>query len=256
MRIADVKTFVVDNPPPHYGGRYWVFVKLTTDSGVVGYGEAYSVPFHPHVVARMIEDVAERCVIGHDPFKIERLWRVVYSSGYTQRSGPALMGVLSGIEMACWDIIGKALEQPIYNLMWGKVHETLRSYTYLYPSEDPDELVAKDFHGDPDAAPARLQQYMDMGFTAVGYDPVMPMGSFDPRQLSLQDLEKAEKMTRTMREVAGSQCDLLNKPIRWEEGYVAVPDEPGLGFELNEALCDAKPYTGDDVFPPMATQPL
>jgi galactonate dehydratase len=69
MKISDVKTYVVGNPPPHHGGRYFVFLKLTTDGGVEGFGEAYSVPFHPHTVARMIEDVCERCVIGADPFK-------------------------------------------------------------------------------------------------------------------------------------------------------------------------------------------
>ena len=60
MKITDVKTFVVGNPPPHFGGLYWVFVKLTTDHGVDGYGEVYSVPFHPDVVAQMIADVGER----------------------------------------------------------------------------------------------------------------------------------------------------------------------------------------------------
>ena len=51
MKIIDARTFVVANPPPSFGGRYWVFLKLVTDSGVVGYGEAYSLPFHPGVVA-------------------------------------------------------------------------------------------------------------------------------------------------------------------------------------------------------------
>ncbi len=76
MKIVDVKTYSVANPPPHYGGRYWVFLKLTTDTGIEGYGEAYAVPFHPKVVVRMIEDVCERYVLGSDPFKIERLWRI------------------------------------------------------------------------------------------------------------------------------------------------------------------------------------
>ena len=63
MKITDAKTYVVGNPPPHFGGLYWVFVKLTTDSGIAGFGEVYSVPFHPDVVAHMIEDVCERHVI-------------------------------------------------------------------------------------------------------------------------------------------------------------------------------------------------
>ena len=85
----------------------------------------------------MIEDVCARYVVGADPFKIERLWRIVYSSGYTQRPDTSLMGILSGIEMACWDIVGKELGKPVYELLGGRVHERLRSYTYLYP-EDGD----------------------------------------------------------------------------------------------------------------------
>jgi 2-dehydro-3-deoxyphosphogalactonate aldolase len=205
MRIADVKTYVVENPPPHYGGRYWVFVKLTTDSGVDGYGEAYSVPFHPDVVVRMVEDVGERCVIGHDPFKIERLWRIVYSSGYTQRSGPALMGVLSGIEMACWDIIGKELDRPVYELLGGQVHERLRSYTYLYPKESD----AADVYHDADLAAERAAEYVEQGFTAVKFDPVGPYSAFDPRQLSLEALDRAEQFVRKIREAVGGRSDLL-----------------------------------------------
>ena len=128
MKITDVKTYVVENPPPHYGGPYWVFIKLTTDHRVEGFGEAYCVPFRPQIVALMIEDVCERYVIGSDPFKIERLWRIIYSSGYTQHPDLSLVGVLSAIEMACWDIVGKELDKPIYELLGGQVHEKLRSY--------------------------------------------------------------------------------------------------------------------------------
>jgi len=107
MKLKDIRTFVVGNPPPHYGGRYFVFLKLITDQGVEGVGEAYCVPFHPHIVAKMMEDVFERFVCGEDPHNIEKIWRRVYSSGYTQHPDLALMGVLSALEMACWDIVGK-----------------------------------------------------------------------------------------------------------------------------------------------------
>ncbi len=73
MKITGFKTFVAGNPPPSFGGRYFIFVKLTADDGTTGIGEVYSVPFNPHVDARMIEDVCERLVVGHDPFKIEHL---------------------------------------------------------------------------------------------------------------------------------------------------------------------------------------
>jgi galactonate dehydratase len=205
MKIADVKTFVVGNPPPHFGGRYFIFLKLVTDGGVEGVGEVYSIPFHPDVGARMIEDVCARHVLGADPFKIERLWRIVYSSGYTQRPDTSLLGVLSGIEMACWDIVGKELNRPVYELLGGQVHERLRSYTYLYP-KDSDEA---DVYRDPDLAALRASEYALQGFTAVKFDPVGPYSAFDPRQLSLEALDLAERFVRTLRAAVGGRCDLL-----------------------------------------------
>ena len=205
MKITDVETYVVGTPPPHEGGLYWVFLKLTTDSGIAGFGEAYSVPFHPRVVAQMIEDVCARQVIGTDPFKIERLWRIVYSSGYTQRPDTSLIGVLSAVEMACWDIIGKELNKPVYELLGGQVHERLRSYTYLYPDSADDTRV----YTDPDAAAQKAADCVAQGFTAVKFDPVGPYTAFDPRQLSLEALEHAERFTAKLREAVGGACDLL-----------------------------------------------
>jgi 2-dehydro-3-deoxyphosphogalactonate aldolase len=205
MILQELKTFVVENPPPHFGGRYWIFIKLTTDSSIEGIGEVYSVPFHPHIVERMIEDVFERCVMGTDPFQIERLWRIVYSSGYTQHSDLAVMGILSAIEMACWDIIGKELNKPVYDLLGGRVHEKLRSYTYLYPREsDPTDV-----YRDPDLAAERAAQYAQLGFTAVKFDPVGPYSAFDPRQLNLEALERSEQFVKKIRDAVGSRCDML-----------------------------------------------
>ena len=214
MKIADLKTYVVENPPPHHGGPYWVFLKLTTDTGIEGFGEVYGVPFGPHRVTQLIEDIAERYLEGHDPFKIETLWRNVYSSGYSLHPDHTLVAVLSGLEIACWDIVGKALDQPVYNLLGGQVHEKLRSYTYLYPpspeeSDEDDALAVGNIFGDPVRAPKRAAQYMDMGFTAVKFDPVMPMGAFDPRQLSLEALSNAELVTRNIRDAVGDRVDLL-----------------------------------------------
>jgi 2-dehydro-3-deoxyphosphogalactonate aldolase len=205
MEIADLKVFVVGNPPPGFGGRYFIFLKLVTDAGVEGIGEVYSVPFHPRVVERMIGDVFERHVLGCDPFKIERLWRVVYSSGYTQRPDTSLVGILSGIEMACWDIVGKELGKPVYELLGGRVHERLRSYTYLYPRDGDDRAV----YEDAEMAAERAVEYMDLGFTAVKFDPVGPYGAFDPRQLSPQTLDRTERFVRTLRTAVGPGCDLL-----------------------------------------------
>ena len=207
MKIADIKTYVVGNPPPHHGGSNWVFLKLVTDDGIEGFGEAYAVPFHPHTVVKMIEDIGQRYVIDSDPFKTERLWRIIYSSGYTQHPDLTLVAVLSGIEMACWDIVGKALNQPVYNLLGGQVHEKLRSYTYIYPA--PEDTERRTVFNDPERAPKRAAEYVKQGFTAVKFDPVMPMSAFDPRQLSLEVLDNGELVVKNVREAVGNKCDLL-----------------------------------------------
>jgi galactonate dehydratase len=207
MKIADVKTYVVGNQVPYKGGVNWVFLKLVTDDGVEGFGEAYGVPFHPHAAAQLIEDVGERFIIDSDPFKIERLWRTLYSSGYSQHPDLTMMGVISAFEMACWDIVGKALNQPIYNLLGGQVHEKIRSYTYLYP--DPDDTVRGTVFTDPERAPIRAAEYVKQGFTAVKFDPVEPMMPSTPVQLSLEALHTAEMVVKNVREAVGDRCDIL-----------------------------------------------
>ncbi|TLY70745.1 MAG: mandelate racemase/muconate lactonizing enzyme family protein, partial [Gammaproteobacteria bacterium] len=185
MRLTDIRTFIAGNPAPGVGGRYFVFVKLTTDGNVHGVGEAYCVPFHPEVVTRMLTDVFERYLAGEDPHHIERMWRRVYSAGYTQHPDLSLMAVLSALEMACWDIIGKEANQPVYNLLGGRVHERLRSYTYIYAR--PGDR--SDVYQDPDLAAERAAEYLAQGFTALKFDPAGPYSAFDGRQLSLAALD-------------------------------------------------------------------
>jgi galactonate dehydratase len=205
MKLTDIETFVVGNPPPHFGGRYFVFVKLTTDTGVSGIGEAYCVPFEPHLVAKLIEDVFARYAAGNDPHDIESLWRRVYSSGFTQHPDLTLMGVLSAIEMACWDIIGKEANKPVYKLLGGQVHERLRAYTYIYPR--PGD--ATDVYRDPDLAAERAAEYLGQGFTALKFDPAGPYSAFDGRQLSLEALDLSERFAKQLREAVGNKADLL-----------------------------------------------
>ena len=205
MKLRDIRTFVVGNPPPHNGGRYFVFAKLTTADGVEGIGEAYGVPFDPHHVARLIEDVFARYLEGEDPHDIERIWRRVYSSGYSQHPDLTLMGVLSALEMACWDIIGKAAGQPVYKLLGGRVHERLRTYTYIYAR--PGDRT--DVYQDPDLAAERAAEYLAQGFTALKFDPLGPYSAFDGRQPSLAALDRCERFMKQLRAAVGSKADLL-----------------------------------------------
>jgi len=205
MKITDVKTFVVGNPPPGFGGRYFVFIKLVTDAGIEGLGEVYNLPYHPKVVEHMVRDVVERCVVGKDPYDIERIWRSVYGSGFIHRPDISTMGILSAIEMACWDIVGKDVNKPVYKLLGGQVHEKLRSYTYIYPKEGDKTNV----YADPVLAAERAAEYLAMGFTALKFDPAGPYTVYDGRQLSLTELDRSETFCRLLREAVGNQADLL-----------------------------------------------
>ena len=205
MKLKDIKTFVVGNPPPHFGGRYFVFVKLTTDGGVSGIGEAYCLPFHPDIVAKMLEDVFGRYMLGEDPHDIEKMWRRIYSAGFTQHPDLSLMGVLSALEMACWDIVGKEANQPVYKLLGGQVHEKLRSYTYIYPRPGDKTNV----YADPDLSAIRAAEYVKQGFTALKFDPAGPYTAFDGRQLNLEALALSERFCRQLREAVGTKADLL-----------------------------------------------
>lgn len=205
MKIVSAKTFVVGTPAPHDGGAFWVFVKLTTDSGVEGIGEVYAVPFHPAVVEKMIDDVVDRYVIGTSPFDIEALWRRAYSAGFTQRPDVSMMAILSGIETACWDIMGKETNQPVYNLLGGKVRDRVRTYTYIYPAPGADNSV----YSNADISCERAASYIKDGFTALKFDPVGPYSAFDPRQLSLEMLDFTEKFVKQLREAVGNKVDLL-----------------------------------------------
>ncbi len=209
MKVVDIETFVVGNPPPRFGGRYFIFLKLTTDSGITGVGEVYVATFSPHLVARMIEDVAERHVIGHDPFGIETMWRRMYGRGYALRPDLTLGGVMSGLEMACWDIIGKETGKPVYELLGGRVHDKLRSYTYLYPPTELDAYADHPVYADPDAAAEKAVMEMERGFTAVKFDPAGPYGVFDGRQPTLEALDRSERMVRAVREAVGTRVDIL-----------------------------------------------
>lgn len=214
MKIVDFRPYVIQTPRPHRGGRYWIIVKLRTDNSIEGIGEAYKVPFHPLTVAKMIGDVCETYVVGKDPFQIESLWRsIYYGEGYEshdhhQHPDHTVLGILSAIEMACWDIIGKALDQPVYNLLGGKYNERLRSYTYLWPA--PGDTSRKSPHTDAEAASRSAAAHVAEGFTALKFDPLIDvMGKEDPREPPLDRLENAESVVRAVRETVGSKADIL-----------------------------------------------
>lgn len=205
MKIISLETHVVAVPPPHIGGMYWLFVTLRTDCGIEGVGEVYAATFGPQVMVPVIEDVFARYLLEQDPHHIERFFRRAYSSGFTQRPDLTMMGVVSGLEMACWDIIGKAASKPVHELLGGLVNERLRTYTYLYPKNARGEYD----YDDPDLAAECAVAYRDQGFTALKFDPAGPYTAFSGHQLSLEVMDRCETFCRKIRGAVGNRCDLL-----------------------------------------------
>jgi len=183
-----------------------VFVKLVTDTGAVGWGEIYSPPFRPDTIAALVADVFERCVVGTDPFRIEERTRLLYSLGFTQRPDLTVGGIISGFDIASWDIVGKETGRNITDLIGGSVRDRLRGYTYLYP-DNAD--LAESVYDDPTVAAARAVEYVERGHTAIKFDPAGPYRTIGPRQPTLQELDRSEAFVGQVREAVGPRVDLL-----------------------------------------------
>lgn len=206
MRLQDLELFIVAPPAPGWGGRYWIFPKLTTACGITGYGECYAATVGPKAMQAVIEDVFTRHMQGENPENIERMFRRAYSAGFTQRPDPTVMGAFSGLEIACWDILGKARGRPVHALLGGRVHDRIRSYTYLYP--EPGRESAG-FWVDPDANAEAALRFVTMGFTAVKFDPAGPYTIHGGHQPSMSDITRSVAFCRAIRDAVGDRADLL-----------------------------------------------
>src|SRR5262245_8614829 len=127
LRITDLKTFLVDTQ----SDENFVFVKIYTNQGIVGLGEATMTGKEATVEQAILEH--KRYLVGKDPTDIEFLWQAMYR-GPRYRGGPVLMSAMSGVEIAQWDILGQALGQPIWKLLGGKARDKVRIYPHAeYP---------------------------------------------------------------------------------------------------------------------------
>ncbi|MFY8331722.1 galactonate dehydratase [Vagococcus carniphilus] len=129
----------------------WIFVKVSTDEGIDGWGEMISGTKTETVVAGAYE-IGNRFLIGQNPFEIERLFQEMHRSFF--RGGPINGTIVSGFEMALWDIKGKALNVPIYELLGGAARDKIKVYSWI-GGDRPDDVVAQ------------AQDRFDRGFTAI-----------------------------------------------------------------------------------------
>ena len=206
MKLQDLDTIITSPPAPGWGGRYWSLVKLTTDTGIVGWGECYASSVGPAAMEHVIRDVFERHMQEQNPEDIELMFRRAYSSGFTQRPDLTVMGAFSGLEIACWDILGKDRDRPVYALLGGKMNDSVRAYTYLYPLPHHD-LTA--FWSSPEMAAEAAADCVARGYTAVKFDPAGPYTLRGGHMPAMSDISQSVAFCKAIREAVGDKADLL-----------------------------------------------
>ncbi len=187
MKITDIRTFVVDCFRTN-----WIFVKVYTDEGVDGVGEG-TLEYKEKAFQGAVEHIRD-AVTGLDPRNIEKLWHDTYRDAYW-RGGPVLMSALSAVDIALWDILGKSLGVPVYQLLGGKVRDKARIYVngWFAGAREPEQFAEK--------AKIAVQR----GVTAMKWDPF----GKSYLQISHADLDRALRCVDAVRQAAGPGVDLL-----------------------------------------------
>ena len=206
MKLHDLDIIITAPPAPGWGGRYWILVKVTTDTGITGWGESYASSIGPEAMRAVITDVFNRHMAGENPENIELMFRRAYSSGFTQRPDLTVMGAWSGLEIACWDILGKDRDRPVHALIGGRLNDRIRAYTYLYPQENH---TLPDFWASADMAAEAAAAYVAQGYTALKFDPAGPYTIRAGHMPSMHDIETSTKFCAAIRDAVGPNADLL-----------------------------------------------
>ncbi len=227
MKITSVKTLVVNAEM-----RNWVFVKVETDQpGLFGWGEA-SLEWKTRAVVGAVEDVAPM-LIGEDPGRIEHIYQKLYRQSFW-RVGVIGMSAISGIEQACWDILGKSLNQPVYKLLGGEVRERVRMYTHLgggnmkavYETFDPAPLI--------DLA----NRVIAAGYTAVKVVCV-------PYSEPLMGPAYVKKFARAIEKLRAAVGDSVDIMIDFHgRAY------PAMAVEYINAVAEFRPFFCEEPVPP------
>jgi len=197
MQITAIKTVVVNAQM-----RNWVFIKVeTNEAGLYGWGEA-SLEWKTRAVCGAVEDFTPM-LIGEDPARIEFLYQKMYRQSFW-RMGVIGMSAISGIEQALWDIRGKVLGQPVYNLLGGQVRDRVRMYTHLGGGDM--KAVYETQWGDDFSKFAELaQQVVAQGYTAVKVlitPPTEPLNS-------IAGYRYIDGAMRAIREAVGDDVDIM-----------------------------------------------
>jgi len=182
--------------------RNWVFVKLETNvAGLYGWGES-SLEWKTRSVAGALEDFAPM-IVGEDPTRIEHLYQKMYRQSFW-RTGVIGLSAISGIEQACWDILGKSLGQPVYKLLGGAVRDKVRMYTHL-GGGDMRAVYESQNSADPKVFVDRAYEVLARGYNAVKVLITPPTESLN----SIAAYKYAEKMMEALRLAVGDDVDIM-----------------------------------------------
>jgi len=195
MKITDLRVFQTQG-----GHANWTFVKLYTDSGLTGVGEA-SLERNDIVVVKALESLKD-FLVGKDPFQIEYIWNALYKQTF-KYGQLIILTALSGVEQALWDIKGKALGVPVYELLGGKLRDRVRAYANAWAFQEVvTEMTEKDT---PESLAKNALKMVDKGFTAMKWDPFRHGGQVIPKS----EEEFAIACVKAVREAVGPSVDLL-----------------------------------------------
>lgn len=190
MKITAVKTFLI-NPGT---SKNWLFVKVETDEGLHGWGEAYTQLDRDKAIEVHIQQLG-RYLIGRSPFNIKHFTFMAYTDFAGKRGAMDLYCAISGLEQALWDVVGKATGQPVYNLLGGVCRDKIRVYANGWGGG-----------GDPNEVARRAAEVVERGFTALKFDPFPgPWRTLIGRQAEQAAVERV----KAVREAVGPEVEIL-----------------------------------------------
>ena len=206
MKITDVKAYVIRPRYPDNAGAFegdWTFVRIDTDEGIHGWGEASNSPGGGCFLSARTIELLRQSLVGQDPFESESLWQQNYRR-FTYLGARGLPTVaLSGVDIALWDIKGKALGRPVYDLLGGKLRDSIRLYAngWFFGCHTPEQYGA--------AAKATVEA----GHQALKLDPFLEMQPFHTGYLSGQISAEGEDLgcaiVQAVREAVGDKVEIL-----------------------------------------------
>lgn len=220
MKITGMKLWVVDA-----GWRNWIFLKLYTDAGLTGVGESGLSGQEQTVVAAL--QAMQGYLIGQDPLAIERHWRNLYHGSFWR--GTALTSALGGVEMALWDIFGKAVGQPVVNLLGGACQERVRCYTHISEATSGHSLAQR---------VEEAQAAVAAGWSAFKWDPI-PANFLTLEPAQVRDVDE---QVHRVREAVGEDVELLIE--------IHGRLDPNTAIRVARAVEPYRPYFMEEPVPP------